>query len=51
MSDRHTDNADGQILSLIHRVSGAVWDFIDCCSIVLLVLAILLAILSGIRCN
>jgi len=48
---RHISDSEADIGSLISRVGDAVWDFIGCCSIVLLVLAVLFAILSGIRCD
>lgn len=48
---RSGGSLEGEISSLISRVSVAFWDVVGCCSIVLLVLAILFFILSGIRCN
>ncbi len=50
-NNRRTQDLDGQLLSLIHRVSNVIWDAVGCCSLVLLVLAILFCILSGIRCD
>lgn len=50
-NNRPTGSPDDEISSLIHRVSDAFWDVVGCCSIILLILALMFCILSGIRCN